>query len=269
MTSITKEELKNFFHAVSPKVLKLASEKFKKSAIIKFKGSDENTSNYVTDADLDIENKIVEEIRKRFPKDKIVSEENYAAVRVENKGRFWIIDPICGTSNFVKEIKLFATNIAFAENGKLTAACVIDHARNQYIWSVGKEKIFIGETKVNTVKKSSGISIEVDIGGATGGTREKKIRFSQFLSRIIQETNYAPLTYNSSLGFAYAAIGRLDAYISANNKIWDVAAANFLMMTTRGIITTFEGTPWSLESTDVVATKDKKLHKKLLSFLKN
>ena len=184
-----------------------------------------------------------------------------------DKGRFWIIDPICGTSNFAKEIRLFVTNIALAENGELVAACAIDHAQGEYIWSTGSNKIFINDTEADIKRKSSGISIEVDLGGAMTGSKERKEQFSKFLARVILETNYAPLTYNSSLGFAYVAIGRIDAYVSADNKVWDVAAPNFLTMAAGGIVTKFDGSPWTLDSNDVLAVRDRELHKELLDYL--
>lgn len=267
MTDSGKQEEVKFFHSISPKILNLVSEKFKKSSVIKYKVSEENTHNFVTEADVAVENTVVEEIKDRFPEDRIVAEENYADVKVTNKGRFWIIDPICGTSNFAKELRLFVTNIALAEDGELVAACAIDHAQGDYIWSVGDQKIFINDTEANLDRKSSGTTIEVDLGGAMTSSKERKEQFSKFLSRIIQETNYIPLTYNSSLGFSYVAIGRIDAYVSADNKIWDVAAPNFLAMAAGGIVTKFDGTPWTLDSSDVLAVRGRELHKELLGFL--
>lgn len=269
MTDQHKHDLANFFHKVSPLVLDIASKGFKNSSVTKYKGTDDNTLNFVTQADTDVESAVVEKIKKMFPGDKIVAEESYADVKIASDGRFWIIDPICGTSNLAKELKLFVTNIALAEEGKLVAGCAVDHAQGDYIWSVEKGEIFINDKKADLDRKSSGVTIEVDIGGAMTSSMERKKQFSKFLSRIIQETNYAPLTYNSSLGFSYVAIGRIDAYVSADNKVWDVAAPNFLTMAAGGIVTKFDGTPWTLESSDVLAARDKALHKELLGFLNN
>ncbi len=268
MTDSDKEEVKSFFHDISPKVLKLVDEKFKRSEIVKYKGKDENTFNFTTEADVDAENLIVGQIKKSFPQDGIIAEENYADVKIANKGRFWIIDPICGTSNFAKEIRLFVSNIALAEDGKLVASCVVDHSQGDYIWSVG-DKIFINNTEAHIGRKSSGTSVEVDLGAAMTGTPQMREKFAKFVSRLIVETNFAPITYNSSLGFAYAAIGRIDSYASADNKVWDVAAANFLMMAAGGIVTQLDGSSWTLDSASVLASRDRQLHKKLLGFLNN
>lgn len=267
MNTSNTEEIKKFFHEISPLVLNLVSRKFKYSSVAKYKGKDQNTMNFVTEADLAVEHMVVEEIKKRFPHDKIVAEENYADTNIENKGRFWIIDPICGTSNFAKDIRLFVTNIALAQDRKLIASCAIDHAQGEYIWSTGNNKIFINEKQASVERKSSGTVIEVDLGGAMTASRKRKEQYLTFLSRIVLETNYAPLAYNSSLGFAYASIGRIDGYVCADVNVWDIAAANFLMQASGGIVTRIDGSPWTLESRDAVAARDGKLHAQLVKFL--
>ncbi len=266
MADSEKQEIISFFHEISPIILALAAEKFKKAKIVKYKGRDKDTLNFVTEADIACENVIVAEIKKRFPADGVVAEENYSNVKVGQHGRFWIIDPICGTSNFAKELKLFVSNIALAEDGKLVAGCAVDHSQGEYIWSVGKG-IFIGQKKADLGRKSSGRTIEVDLGAAMTGSRAIREQFARFVSKLVVETNYAPVSYNSSLGFSYAAIGRLDAYVSADNKVWDVAAPNFLIMVAGGVVTTFEGKPWTLESRSVVAAREKDFHKELISYL--
>ncbi len=266
MTDLEKKDVIKFFHNISPKVLASAAEKFKKAEVVKYKGTDNDTLNFVTEADIACENAILSEIKKRFPGDGIVAEESYSDVKVGEHGRFWIIDPICGTSNFAKELKLFVSNIALAEDGKLVAACAVDHSQAEYIWSIG-DGIFINDKKVDVGRKSSGRTIEVDLGAAMTGSREIREQFARFVTKLVVDTNYAPVTYNSSLGFSYAAIGRLDAYISADNKVWDVAAPNFLMMAAGGVVTTFDGELWTFESRSVVAAREKNFHKELMGYL--
>ncbi len=268
MTNAHREKIQKFFHDIAPQVLELVSKKFKHSSIAKYKSKEKDTMNFATEADLEVEALVVREIKKRFPGDKIVAEENYSDTNIENNGRFWIIDPICGTGNLAKEIKLFVTNIALAQNGTLIASCAIDHAQGEYIWSTGDKKIFINKKQANIGKKSSGTIIEVDVSGAMTATRQTKKQYLQFLSRVVLETNYAPAGYCSSLGFAYTALGRIDAYVCADVNVWDVAAANFLMQAAGGIVTRIDGSPWTLASRDVVAARNKKLHAQLISFFR-
>ncbi|OGH19164.1 MAG: hypothetical protein A3D74_00085 [Candidatus Levybacteria bacterium RIFCSPHIGHO2_02_FULL_37_13] len=84
---------------------------------------------------------------------------------------------------------------------------------------------------------------------------------------MISETKYSPITYATSLGFAYVSLGRIDAYLNPNIRLWDMAAANFLAEQSGGIVTDIQGFPWTLSSTSVLAARDKLLHKELLNLL--
>jgi fructose-1,6-bisphosphatase/inositol monophosphatase family enzyme len=167
-------EVSRFFHEVSPKILNYVALSFKKSHTIKQKDHD-NGIDFATEADVEVENIIVGEINRRFPEDKIIAEENFSDTKLIGKGRLWIVDSICGTANFAKKIKLFATNIVLAEQGVFVASCVMDHSQNEYIWSIGDNAVFINQNKVKTDKTTPGVKIEVDLSMLTkNSTKEIK-----------------------------------------------------------------------------------------------
>lgn len=260
------KEVSRFFHEISPKILNLVALSFKNSHVIKQKDK-ENDIDFVTEADVEVENIIVEEINSRFPEDQIIAEENFSDTKPSDKGRLWIVDPICGTSNFAKKIKLFATNIALAIDGELVASCVIDHLQNEYIWSIGENTIFINQNKIKTDKTILGVKVEVDLSVLNKSTKNTKEKYARFIYRLLTETKYTAITYATSLGFAYLSLGRINGYISPNYRLWDMAAANFLTQQAGGIVTDIGGLPWTLTSSSVLAARDKLLHKELLNLL--
>lgn len=264
METLKKES--EFFHKISPKVLELVSEKFRKGGKILHKVEDKESLNFATQADLDVEEIIVMEIRRLFPGDIILAEEGFSKQKIES-GRLWIIDPICGTGNFARELSNFVTNIALAENGELIAACAIDHNQKEYIWSVGENKIFIKDKLQKIEKKSPGIVIDIDLGVMPESDEKLREAYSKFVSNLVQKTNHTLISYNTSLIFAYASVGRIDAYISPLHKLWDLAAANFLLLQSGGLLTDLSGKKWTLNSTSVVAARDRSLHKQLLNLL--
>src|SRR3989338_8257407 len=70
--------------------------------------------NLVTDVDRKAESVIINNIRKHFPEDSILSEE---AGRKTHEGDFlWVIDPIDGTTNFYRYFPFFCVSIAIARN---------------------------------------------------------------------------------------------------------------------------------------------------------
>src|SRR3989344_7350131 len=93
-----------FFHHISPIILSLVAKNFRKSQQIRNKSKEEESINFVTGTDLEVEKIIVENIISKFPNDLILSEEAFSKTRLDSGKRLWIIDPLCGTANFAKEI---------------------------------------------------------------------------------------------------------------------------------------------------------------------
>lgn len=260
-------EISAFFHNISPAILDIVSinaNKFRK--IISKPGKGE-VVNFATETDFEVERVLTDEIKKRFPQDSILAEETFSETKLNTQQRVWIIDPLCGTANFARGIKFFVSNVAVAQEGRLIAACAIDHSQHAYIWSIGNNKLFINNHVADTKKDTPGIEVEVDMSSLLKCAPETKRWYAHFVSRLLTETDYAVLTHATSLSFTYVALGRIDAYVSADVYPWDVATANFLTQEAGGIVTEITGDPWKLTSGSVLAARNKGLHKALLALL--
>src|SRR5260221_11291128 len=134
---------------------------------------------FATQVDIDVENLIVNEIKKRFPKDQILAEENNTNTVIP-KGRIWIIDPICGTNNLARGIKNFCTNVALADNYHIIASCVIDHSQNDYFWSVGEGKVYVNDTLFQQIEERFDVVIDVDFGSVASIDKAQKERHNRF-----------------------------------------------------------------------------------------
>jgi myo-inositol-1(or 4)-monophosphatase len=97
---------------------------FQQSVQIEIKG----TSNFVTEADLDSEKRIVNRIRQSFPNHAIISEESHSD-RADSED-LWIIDPLDGTSNFMHGIPHFAISLAYYHQGQPKVGIVCNPIRN-------------------------------------------------------------------------------------------------------------------------------------------
>ncbi|MDP2628885.1 MAG: inositol monophosphatase, partial [Nanoarchaeota archaeon] len=216
-----------------------------------------------TKVDVEVENLITKEIQKRFPKFLILAEEKYTNVEI-SKGRIWIIDPICGTNNFARGMKNFCTNIALANNSKLIASCIIDHSQNDYFWSIGDRKIYINKTLFIPKEERFDVILDIDFGSLLRVDKNKKEKHNRFLKKLVTENNYHLISLNTSLGFAYTAIGKIDGFINVYNHSWDICASSFLIQQSGGIISDLSGKKWALNSNGAIAAKNKEVYRKIL-----
>ena len=253
------QQEREFFHFIANAVRNLVSNQSKEITIAHHK----KEGDFATQVDIEVENLIVKEIKKRFPQDQMLAEEKHTNTKIP-KGRIWIIDPICGTNNLARGIKNFCTNIALADNNKLIASCVIDHSQNDYFWSIGEGKVYINETLFQGNEDRFDVMIDVDFGAVVSVSKDQKEKHNKFLKKLIIETNYYLISLNSSLGFAYTAVGKVDGFLNVDNNPWDICASSFLIQQSGGIITDLLGKAWTLKSVGMIAAKNKEIHRNLL-----
>jgi myo-inositol-1(or 4)-monophosphatase len=98
---------------------KLAHSYFRSGIAVETK---EGKTDVVTQADRDAQERVIEEIREEFPDDAIVGEEADALKEVPDEGPAWVIDPIDGTNNYVRNIPVWATSVAAVLDGEPVAA---------------------------------------------------------------------------------------------------------------------------------------------------
>ena len=101
---------------------------------IESKGSND----FVTSADLAAEEAIIETIRKSYPAHTIIGEESGVLTGSDDDYQ-WIIDPLDGTTNFIKGIPHFSISIALKVKGKLDQAVVFDPIRGE-VFSASRGK---------------------------------------------------------------------------------------------------------------------------------
>ncbi|MFB6137412.1 MAG: inositol monophosphatase [Halobacteriaceae archaeon] len=72
----------------------------------------------VTVADREAQRRVLAVLAEHFPEEPVVGEEEDAPKAVPESGPAWIVDPIDGTNNFVREIPVWGTAVARVEDGE-------------------------------------------------------------------------------------------------------------------------------------------------------
>src|ERR1700689_1619774 len=90
----------------------------------------------VTEADRASQRLIVTGLRRKFPGDGIVGEENETGDAItfdvpKPSGRNWVIDPIDGTNNFIAGLGVFGVCIGLLDAGKPVVGVVYDVTRDK------------------------------------------------------------------------------------------------------------------------------------------
>ena len=204
----------------------------KKGLITKIK--DDNTP--VTNGDIEVNKLITNKISNLTPNIKIISEET-STNRDNNLQNFWLIDPIDGTSAYIKGKDEFTLNAALILNNKPAAGIVN---------APGKGRIFYSYGSSNSFELSKGLKIKLNCIKKSGNNKVNAVAYSKNpipeIAKLYKKYNITNfVSMRSSLKFCVIASGEFDFYASEPRaQEWDIAAGHAVLEHAGGIVTDFE-----------------------------
>jgi 3'(2'), 5'-bisphosphate nucleotidase len=202
----------------------------------------------VTDADEDAERFILAELAKLAPGIAVIAEEEAAAGRVQQIGaRFFLVDPLDGTKEFLNRNGEFTVNIAEVQNGIPVRGVV---------FAPVKERLFIGEPGgAFEIATKPGIEPDWNAGRAIhvrAAPADGMIAVASRSHRDSKTDEYLAaykikdfVSAGSSLKFCLVAAGEADIYPRHGRTMeWDTAAGHAVLTAAGGTMTTLEGKPF-------------------------
>ena len=226
---------------------------------------EKSARDYVSHVDRAVEDAIVRRIRARHPDHAILGEEGVDAVAGDAARALWIIDPIDGTTNFIRGIPLYAVSIAFIDHGRPRFACVYDPSRDECftaengagLWLNGERRYTSGRTDLGKAVLASALPF----------------RFPQCLPDALATFGAIQLACDdhrrsgsAALDMAWTAVGRLDGYYELGIYPWDVAAGEILVRAGGGMASDLSGyEPEVTARRGSLAAATAELHRALLT----
>lgn len=219
---------------IAEKLARLAGEK-----VMPYFGSDEleiqskGPHNPVTEADFLANTVIVEGLKKHFENDAILSEETDDQLDREtmNRNRFktkrvWIIDPIDGTREFIRNNPQFAISIALVVDHEPVVGVVYNPAREEMFSGAAGIGVFVNNKEIHPAQKA--IKSMSDLEICISRSEMKKGHFDKLLSNSLVKEENAIGSVAYKLGLV--ASRRFDLVLSVKPKNeWDIAGGGALL----------------------------------------
>ena len=195
----------------------------------------------VTDADEEAETLILAELALAFPNVPVVAEEEAAAGRVAKVGsRFFLVDPVDGTKEFIKRGGEFTVNIGEIVDGVPVSGVVFAPA-------IGR--LFVGAAGEGAFEISGGVTrtIAARVPAADGlvAVSSKSHPDAKTDELLKSLTIKGQTNAGSSLKFCLVAAGEADIYPRAGHTMeWDTAAGDAVLRAAGGRMTDWDGAPF-------------------------
>lgn len=213
------------------------------------KVSNKRAGDFVSEADVTAENHLRELLLGERPADSWLGEEGGES---GESSRRWIVDPLDGTTNFLKGIPHWAVSVALEVDGHLTVGVVHDPVKSEtFVAQVG-----LGATLNNV---SIGVSKTIALSSSLFGTGIPFGNMQNIVSHTNQIARLMPLCAGvrrmgaASLDLAYVAAGRLDGFWERDLKLWDIAAGLVLLRESGATVEGWHPQESSEQKGDVIA----------------
>ncbi len=184
------------------------------------------TGRLYSQVDMRAEDKMMQVLHRSFPQHAFLAE---SAGQVGNSPWCWVIDPLDGVENYLREIGHFAVSIALKHAGHTEQAVIYDPIRQELFSASVDQGAWLNQKRLrlppiddltNCFFATNGVqsmppSLVSDIAGKMGGLRQSG---------------------SIALDMAYLAAGRLDALWIEDFDVWQVAAGDLIVREAGGLI---------------------------------
>ena len=196
---------------------------------------------YASEVDGLAEEAIIKELRKAGPEYAVLGEEGGLQRARAGKARLtWVIDPLDGTSNYLRGIPHWCVSIALVDNGEPVHGVVFDPLRNELFTASRGSGAQLNERRIRVADRK-------DLSGTIIGTgfapRERARAGAQLecMRELLVQAEDVRRTGSAALDLAWVACGRLDGYFEAGVQPWDIAAGVLLVREAGGKVCDYRG----------------------------
>lgn len=225
------------------------------SDLVKLNIEQKKQYDYVSEVDRNSESIIRDHIQSVFPDHAFWGEE-FGYGGDENSDYVWVVDPLDGTTNFLRGLPHYAVSIAVLEKRQVVCAVVYDPAKNEMFSAVKGGGAYLNDKQITVSARESNdgalIATGIPFNGESLGELDA---FQATMTSILNSGTSGIRRFGSAaLDLAYVAAGRYDGFWEARLKPWDIAAGALLVSEAGGKVSDFNGQQSFLESGDIVAT---------------
>lgn len=182
----------------------------------------------LTQADLEANQIIKEMIRREFPQDGWLSEEDVDSVARLEKKRVWIVDPLDGTKDFINQNPEFAVSVALSENEEPVVGVVYNPITREVFSAVKGSGAFCGDNPIHVKKYEPGEKIQLLVSRS-----EFKRGEWQKFSHLFHLSPSGGCAYK----MAKIAQGKADGTFTLRPKSeWDICAGTLIVQEAGGVV---------------------------------
>src|SRR5499427_9374893 len=201
----------------------------------------------VSGSAIEVQGAFLEGLHRETPDFGILAEEGPEDEAVPLDAEYlWIVDPICGSLNYVQGIPYFGVSIALRAHGGIRVGAVYDPCRDEMFAATASGQATLNGAAAQVQQIAEGYeAFEKSCVGYDWPRDRSKLDQALLIAQVMAGQVVSMTAMGSpALGMCNVAVGRLHAYWALELKIWDIAAAGLILTRAGGTLTDEHGASW-------------------------
>ena len=217
-------------------------------------------ANFVTVYDKLVQEKLKEKLIKILPDAVFVGEEDEVHESVK-QGYAFIVDPIDGTTNFIKDYKLSTVSVALARDGKLWIGVVYNPYMDELFYAEEGQGAYLNGTQIHVSEEP--LERGLVFFGTSPYYEELNRESFDFAYRYFQKAMDLRRSGSAAYDLCCLAAGRGELQFEFILCPWDFAAGAVILREAGGVITTIEGGEITLDEKCSILATNKRVREEL------
>ena len=189
---------------------------------IAFEAEAKGPQDWISAADIAVEDLIRKRLADTFPGDTVYGEEGGGELGT----RAWLVDPIDGTLNFVHGVRYWCVSLAFAVAGERRIGLVYDPSLDELFWAAKGAGAWCDGTRIHVAPRDRLDYALVCVGYVPRHSLDEHLR----IKRLLHEAGAAVKDMGAgALMLAHVAAGRYDAFLEPHMNPWDALGGLLLV----------------------------------------
>ena len=203
----------------------------------------EGRANFVTVYDKKVQEFLQEELGKILPEAVFVGEEEDIHASI-SKGFAFIVDPIDGTTNFIKDYHLSAISVGLAKDGLPYMGVIYNPYLDEMYWAWKGHGAFLNGKPIHV--SSNDLAHGLVLFGTSPYYPELTDKTFAIARGLFEKSLDLRRSGSAAADLCSIAAGRAELYFEMKLSPWDYAAGTVIVAEAGGSVTQFDGSPITL-----------------------
>jgi myo-inositol-1(or 4)-monophosphatase len=196
---------------------------------------------------LPVQDAVVATIRASFPDHAILAEEGPEDEPMPiGADPLWIVDPICGSLNYMHRDPGYTVSVGFLADGAWQVGVVYEPEHETMYSAIDGRPARLNDRQIFVDQFADGVEAfqRAIVGIDWPGDMEARKEMLTVVGTLVPVVLSVRVIGSPALALCYVAAGRLHGYSALDLRPWDVAPAGVILQAAGGTLTNFAGSSW-------------------------